>query len=251
MLRRWIARHSSPESAKRPNTGLICRCRPFLTCRTSGFTLPRTSSICAFSLNLLRSTACQRCNTAHQRGVPQPRGSRTRIDPWQSIELPLRGAYRRDYRNAVEQRMDWSFVSDHEDLAVPRHSAQVCFGLMVAPGRGGGAAATWPTAASSAAHVEYVRQCPLPSLRSDPRFFGGVAPDDGPCVGVAISMLFHPAPGVVLKTLKPHLRVGGFQLHSLNRGKRGAACLSVSRFRHVLGKFARGSGHWKVEPARS
>ena len=48
----------------------------------------RTSSICAFSLNLRRSTACQRCNTAHQQGVPQPRGSRTRINPWQSINFP-------------------------------------------------------------------------------------------------------------------------------------------------------------------
>jgi len=43
-----------------------------------------------------------------QWGVPQPRGSRTRIDPWQLIDLPLRGAYGRDYRNAVEQRKDWT-----------------------------------------------------------------------------------------------------------------------------------------------
>src|SRR5262249_2481455 len=63
-----------------------------------------------------RSTACQRCNTAHQRGVPRPCGSRTRLNLWQSTELPLRGSCGLDYRGAVELRKDCSFDGFLGDL---------------------------------------------------------------------------------------------------------------------------------------
>jgi hypothetical protein len=86
-------------------------------------------------------------------------------------------------------------------------------------------------------------------FRSDPRSSRRTTRDDGPRVGSAVAMLLHPTSGVVLKTAKPHLWVAGFHLRSLNLRERRAARLSISRFRHVLGKFACGSRHRKIQPA--
>ena len=63
-------------------------------------------------------------------------------------------------------------------------------------------------------------------------------------------MLFDPAPGVALKTLKPQLGVAGFELDSLDVAERCASSLPIARFGHVLGQFTGFSCQREVQPAR-
>src|SRR5580692_1323547 len=91
-------------------------------------------------------------------------------------------------------------------------------------------------------------RCPWRSFASDARSFGGARRADCPCVCSAVSVLFHPAPGVALKPPKPDHRVAGFKLRALGLTECGAAGLPVSRFRHVFGEFAGRPDHGEIQP---